>query len=145
VRLAAWCEYIGSDRRLSIVVRRLDLDGVPLGHSGIDLLADVLIPIVPRVVSNGTDWLVTWDNGANLAGMRVAHDGTLLDPVPFTISTKTGSRAVHAVAWNGERYVVVYFRGTYDDYTLKTLAYAALVPPAGSDLQADLPLRETRD
>jgi hypothetical protein len=111
LRLAVWCEYIGSDRRLGVVASRLGTDGTAIDVDGIDLGASVDHPAVPRVASNGTDWLVVWADGTNLYGSRVAGNGTRLDAFPFLIAAHVFESTDVAVSWDGTQYVVVYFRG----------------------------------
>ena len=110
LRLAAWSEYIGSDRRIGIVASRLDASGNTIDSNGIDLHANPY-GSAPRVASNGTDWLVVWFdfNAGTVFGSRVAHDGTLLDATPFVI--QRDSYAEVAVSWDGAQYVVVLARG----------------------------------
>ena len=101
VQLAVWCEYIGSDRRLGVVA------------NGLDLGADVFHPTVPRVASNGTDWLVVWVDAKNLYGSRVAHNGTKIDATPFLIASDIFENSELAVSWDGTQYVVIFFRGIF--------------------------------
>lgn len=113
LRLATWCEYIGSDRRLGIVASRLSADGDAIDVNGIDLGANVYHPAAPRVASNGTDWLVVWVDATNLYGVRVARDGTRLDTNPILIASGIFENSDLAVSWDGAWYVVVYFRGIF--------------------------------
>ncbi len=126
VRLAVWCEYIGSDRRLGIVASRLDADS-----NGIDLGADVDHPAEPRVASNGTDWLVAWIDGTTVFGSRVAHDGTRLDASPFVIASGIYESSHLAVSWDGTQYIVVYLRGQ-SVRGLRTTLRAARVTSQGT-------------
>lgn len=113
LRLAAWCEYIGTGRRLSVVASRLDSAGNAMDVNGIDLGASANHPIAPRVASNGTDWLVVWVEGTNLYGSRIASNGTRLDTFPFLITSHVFENSDLAVSWDGTQYVVVYFRGEF--------------------------------
>jgi hypothetical protein len=112
LRLAVWCEYIGSDRRLGIVASRLDAAGNVLDPHGIDLHASVYLPVGARVASNGTDWLVAWTDRSKLYVSRIAHDGTLIDAAPVELLPQIYGNEV-AVSWDGTQYVVVFFRGYY--------------------------------
>jgi fibulin 1/2 len=67
---------------------------------------------LPTVASNGTDFLVTWDDhrlGAyNIYGARVLANGTVVDPGGFAIDEAANDRFRPAVAWDGSAYVVVW-------------------------------------
>lgn len=134
VRLAVWCEYIGSDRRLGVVASRLGTD------VGIDLNADVYHPVAPRVASNGTDWLVVWIDGADVYGSRVAHNGSLLDAEPFVVAEDIYDGSDVAVSWDGTQYVVVYFRGIFNR-GVRTTARATRISSQGAAL-AELTLSD---
>jgi hypothetical protein len=112
-RLAVWCEYVGSERRLAIVGSRLNADGNTLDPGGIDVHASVYRPSGPRVASNGTDWLVVWIDTAKLYASRIAHDGTLIDRTPVQITTHVYADSEVAVSWDGTQYIVVFMRGDY--------------------------------
>jgi hypothetical protein len=111
--LAAWCEYIGSDRRLGIVASRIGPAGDSLDLNGIDLHAGVFHPVAPRVASNGTDWLVTWVDGTSVYAARVSNNGTALDAAPILVASNVYYASDIAVSWDGTRYVVVYYRGQF--------------------------------
>lgn len=138
LRLAVWSEYIGSDRRLGVVASRLSTDGTAIDVNGIDLGATVSHPPVPRVASNGTDWLVVWADGTNLYGSRVAGNGTRLDTIPFLIASHVLESTDVAVSWDGTQYVAVYFRGQFQR-GLRTTLRATRVTPQGA-LSAELTL-----
>lgn len=69
------------------------------------------VPAVPRVASNGTDWLVIWVEHPRIYGIRIAHNGSLLDDQPFVIAEGVMLTTEIAVAWDGTSYVVVFARG----------------------------------
>jgi hypothetical protein len=141
LRLAVWCEYIGSERRLGIVGSRLSAEGYALDLNGIDVHASVYRPSGPRVASNGTDWLVVWVDAAKLYGTRIAHDGTLIDPIPVVLATHLYSDSDVAVSWDGTQYVVVFLRGDYMR-GLRTTVHAARVPALGAITTPELALAE---
>ena len=140
LRLAVWCEYIGSDRRLGVVGARLDAGGNTIDVNGIDLQADLDHPEAPRVASNGTDWLVAWaDYSGSVYGSRVAHDGTVLDAAPILIASNIYWEGDIAVSWDGAQYVVVYLRG--GNYRgLRTIVYATRVSAQGTIVTPELTL-----
>lgn len=113
LRLAVWTEYISSERRLAIIGARLNANGDSIDPNGIDLKGSVNRPLSPRVASNGTDWLVAWVDAAKVYGVRLAHDGLLIDAAPMLIASSIYGDSEVAVSWDGTQYVVVYFRGQY--------------------------------
>jgi hypothetical protein len=131
LRLAVWCEYLGSGRRLAILASRLDANGQTIDPAAIDLGANLFRPQVQRVASNGTDWLVTWIDDITIYGMRVSHAGTRLDAAPFVIAAGVMDNSSVAMSWDGAQYVVVYQRG-YFLHGIRATVRAALVSPQGT-------------
>jgi hypothetical protein len=113
IRLAVWSEFIGTERLLGIVGRRIDANGNPLDAATIDLHGRVQRGVAPRVASNGNAWLVTWAAEGRVYGMRVSHDGSPLDASPFVIAEGVFDETEVAVSWDGADYVVVFFRGVF--------------------------------
>jgi hypothetical protein len=67
----------------------------------------------PAVASDGSGWLVTWQDtrsGANadVYGARVSASGAVLDPGGIPISTAAADQTASALAWNGSAYVVAW-------------------------------------
>jgi hypothetical protein len=131
LRLAAWCEYIGSERRLGVVATRLAADGSAIAVDAIDLKATVARPVSPRVASNGTDWLVAWLDGTKLYGSRIARNGTLLDAAPFLIASGVFDTGDVSLSWDGTQYVIAYVSGQFLR-GVQTRPYASLVPAQGT-------------
>ncbi|HEX8171169.1 MAG TPA: hypothetical protein VF824_11570 [Thermoanaerobaculia bacterium] len=124
-RLAAWSEYIGSERRLAVLAARVGIDREP-----IDLHASSYHPVAPRVASNGIEWLVVYVDNRTIYGVRVAHDGTPRDAQPFVIATDVFDSDI-AVAWDGASYVVVYVNGLFTREGPFTTVYAQRVSTSG--------------
>ena len=141
LRLAVWCEYVGSERRLAIIGSRLNADGNALDPAGIDVHASVVRPSGPRVASDGTGWLVVWVDAAKLYGSRVAHDGTLIDAAPVVIASQIYSDSDVAVSWDGTQYVVVFLNGDFMR-GLRTTVRVARVPAQGAITAAELSLAD---
>ncbi len=141
LRLAVWCEYIGSERRLGIVGSRLNADGNPLDPGGVDVHASVSYPTGPRVASNGTGWLVAWIDAAKLYVSRIAHDGTLIDAAPVEITSQVYAGSDVAVSWDGTQYVVVFLRG-FAMRGLHTTVRAVRVPAQGAVTTPELTLAQ---
>jgi hypothetical protein len=132
LRLAVWCEYIGSDRRLGIIGSRLTANGDAIDAAGIDVHASVYAPTAPRVASNGTDWLAVWADGPNLYGSRIAHTGSLIDATPFLIASGIYDAISDvAVSWDGTQYLVIFLRGQFVR-AARTTVRAARVPAQGA-------------
>lgn len=81
---------------------------------------------MPAVASNGTTFLVVWDDGADVRGTRVSGDGNVLD-MPFVISNAAGEPIDPQVASNGTDYMVVWADPRNGDDDI----YAARVSAAG--------------
>ncbi|HEX2062324.1 MAG TPA: hypothetical protein VHK90_16420, partial [Thermoanaerobaculia bacterium] len=81
VRLAVWCEYVGSDRALSVVASRIRADDVVIDPEGIDFGVDVYHPTRPRVASNGTEWFAVWVDMRTLYGARIERGGAVTAPI----------------------------------------------------------------
>jgi hypothetical protein len=60
----------------------------------------------PRVATNGTDYVIVWDEVAELRATRVDRDGRVVDPSGIRVAT--GSGHVFAVASDGRDYVIAY-------------------------------------
>jgi len=133
LRLAAWSEYIGRDRRLGVVATRIGALGHPLDGIGIDLGVSTYYPTLPRVASNGNDWLVTWADGSNVFATRVSQSGVVLDSTPLLVGEGIYGPATLAVAWDGRSYVVVYLQGGFFKGA-KVRVKAARVSPAGQKI-----------
>lgn len=129
LRLAAWSEYIGRDRRLGVVASRIGVTGQPLDGNGIDLGIATYHPTSPRVASNGKDWLVVWSDGAIYA-KRVSHSGVVLDATPILIGSSYSPETL-AVAWDGRSYVVAYLRGSFFK-GIRVRAFATRVSAEGA-------------
>ena len=67
-----------------------------------------------HIAFDGVNFFILWNedyvgSGSDLFGTRVSTDGTILDPSGFRItSTENAPKGAAALAWNGERYLVVY-------------------------------------
>jgi hypothetical protein len=111
LRLAAWSEYIGKDRRLGIVVSRIKATGATLDADGIDLGVSTVRPAFPRIASNGTDWLVAWNDAYGVYACRVSQSGQLLDDHPIFVSDWAYADESLSVVWDGNSYLVAFIEG----------------------------------
>jgi hypothetical protein len=79
------------------------LDAVPfrIGYAAVETATST----IARVASNGTDFLVAWDNMA----ARVNAAGDVLDAAPLSL----GSGNMHGAWFNGRTYVVAVYEPNY--------------------------------
>ena len=93
----------------------------------------------PSVASDGSGWLVTWQDSRSgtsldVYGARVSGSGTVLDPGGVAISTAPDDQTASALAWNGGGYVVAWqdARGVdLDIYGSRVTAAGAVLDPGG--------------
>lgn len=83
----------------------------------------------PCVAFDGTNYLVVYGNDADVRGVRVSPNGTVLDPGGFAISTSGSSNLGPAVAYGGGGYLVAW---RHWDNVLAGDVYAARVTPGGA-------------
>ena len=81
--------------------------------TGLALCTEASNQQTPAVASNGTDYLVVWDdgrNGSDIYGTRVTAAGAVTDGAAtgLALSTAAGGQGVPAVASNGTDYLVVW-------------------------------------
>jgi hypothetical protein len=127
VKLAVWLETMTGERTRTVFARRFDAAGNPLDAQPI-ALGSTFNPHPVRVASNGTGWLVVWRNDGYILAARVAHDGTLLDPVPLKLNDSQ-AQSPATVAWDGSTYVVTYTAGVKVFFAI---LYAVRVPATGN-------------
>ncbi len=90
---------------------RVASDGTVLDPSGIGLPFLGGPQTSPTVTNDGARFLLVWletqvDGGVDVAGARVAADGTVLDPSGLSISTTPGRQFWPEATFDGARYVV---------------------------------------
>lgn len=75
----------------------------------------------PSVASDGTGYLVVWDDGrsatTDIYGARVTSAGAVTDSSGLAIATETGAQINPSVAWDGTEYVAIWddHRGATSD------------------------------
>ncbi|UCF80588.1 MAG: hypothetical protein JSV08_08795 [Acidobacteriota bacterium] len=122
---------------------RLDLFGIPISTAA-------SFQTAPSVVSDGTDYLVVWQDDRNWAttsvdiyGTRVTSAGALLDGPPdtggITISTATSYQLAPVIASNGTDYFVAWEdnrSGTdLDIYGARVTSGGSVLDPSGLLIQ----------
>lgn len=127
--LVAWIEYRWSENRAIIAGVRVDANGSPLELDPIEISGPVFGGR-PRIATNGSDWLVIWEEGNIVAGRRIRHDGTFIDATPLVVghSSLAGNTAV---AWDGTSYIVTSTSG-FVFRTVSVQTFLTRVPPAGN-------------
>jgi hypothetical protein len=109
--LAVWQDHRGSN--YDVYGARIAPDGTVLDPLGFPISTAGRDQRDPRVVSNGSQFLVAWDDsrGANLEvyAARVDGNGTVLDSGGIDVSNGAASdQELPAVAWNGSHYLVAW-------------------------------------
>ncbi len=83
----------------------------------------------PAIASAPTVSLLVWNElGSHVRGLRIAADGTALDPVPLSITQAT-TTARPTVTWDGISFLVAFERRL--DVTTASLAAVAVDPDTG--------------
>jgi hypothetical protein len=102
--LVVWLDTRGAD--IDLYGARLDATGAMLDPAGIAIAATTGVPDRISVGSNGSGWLVAWENGSgNIAAARVSGAGAVLDGTPLLLGAGNGPR----VAGGSSDYAVVWF------------------------------------
>ncbi len=91
-------------------------------------------PTKPQVASDGTDYLVVWDehpfsgNIGSVTGSRVSAAGQVLNPSGLIVDGNVGtSESFPSVAWNGANYFVSYMSGFNPAINVKRVSSAGAV------------------
>ena len=118
--LLAWKEwrFPGND---DVLGRRLNTLLQPLETNAIAITSHADYDTFPKVATNGTDFLVTWERyntccvggGGKVYGARVSHGGSVLDPASIAISGYVGETIGRnpSVTWDGLNYYVGWVVG----------------------------------
>jgi hypothetical protein len=117
---------------------RVGANGGVLDGSGLPITHPPQAHVEPAVASNGTDYLVVSrsfvsSDDTNVYATRFAADGTILDAVPFEISTAAHGQSLPTVASDG----VDYFVAWDDQRTFDDLVYGSRVSSAGAPLDSE--------
>ncbi|WP_163999301.1 Ig-like domain-containing protein [Pyxidicoccus caerfyrddinensis] len=92
---------------------RVTSAGAVLEDSGLAIASESHSQVTPSVASNGTDYLVAWEDArlesaGDIFGARVTSAGVVLDASAFAISTESQSQETPSVASNGTDYLIVW-------------------------------------
>jgi len=107
--LVAWEDGRNGGPR-EVYAARLTGSGVLLDTGGILLCRDSTGGYLPDVASDGTNWLVVWEDtrGHAIYGTRVAPDGAVLDPDGIRLWSTPANQWSPKVVFDGTDYVVVW-------------------------------------
>ncbi|MCX5801250.1 MAG: T9SS type A sorting domain-containing protein [Candidatus Eisenbacteria bacterium] len=160
-----WCPAIAFDGTNYLVVwednrssgysdiygARVGMDGSVLDPDGIAISTAAHIQYLPAVASDGTDYLVVWDDRRNVTesypfhdiyGARVSAGGSVLDTAGIGIATGTNDQRRPAIAFDETNYLVVwedYYSGSgsgYEIYGARVLPAGTVLDPAGFAISA---------
>ncbi len=105
-----------------IYAARMDSSGTVLDPAGIPVSLYASQEFGPAVASSGGGFLMAWIDSRNVLkdiyGIRVASDGTVLDPQQIAISTSASNQSCPAMAFDGWDYLAVWHEwrlGTSND------------------------------
>jgi hypothetical protein len=110
---------VGSQGISSIIARRFDGAGVPLG-SVFSITKDEVLgrQIQPSVAGGPNGWVAVWTDERNTSvgngdifGARIASDGSVTDPDGIPISAATGSQQTPVVGMRGSAALVAWRDG----------------------------------
>jgi hypothetical protein len=141
--LVVWQDYrngatTGADLygvRVSSAGAVLDLSAIPISTAASDQIS-------PAVATDGTNYLVVWEDyrnaattGADIYGARITADGTVQDANGIPITTASSDQLAPAVAGSGGAYLVVWQDGR-NLANSGTDIYGSRVSRAGAVLDA---------
>jgi hypothetical protein len=132
--LVAWEQYVAGDH--DIVAVRVRPDGTILDPYGIPVAPTAGEQQEPRIASDGSDYLVTWQGGLSGSGgvcaRRVTEWGDVLDPAGIPIAT-SGQESTPVVTFSNPYYVAVWQERPYGGglYGARIGRDGAVLDPAG--------------
>jgi len=117
--LAVWLR----DNTFDIFGALIDTSGMVSSPIGIGVASG--IQINPQVASDGTNFLVVWEDygthwpNIDITGARVTSEGTVLDPMGIIISAASDPEELPSVSFDGTNYVVVWKRSKSESGELR--------------------------
>ena len=105
--LAVWTERGGTAQ--AIVAQRLDANGSPSG-SPLEVIRTGGILGDHAVAFGGGQYLVIWQNGSQIFGMRVTPSGAPIDTTPFVVAT-IDAPSRFGIASDGDSFLVTWGYG----------------------------------
>lgn len=112
--------------------------GVVLDPAGIVISAARRDQLSPSVASNGTEFLVVWDDDSDVVrtirAARVTSSGVVLDPGGFVVAPGPSRQVTPVVSWDGSSFLVVWGderSGSSDLYGARVSSAGVVLDPAG--------------
>lgn len=105
--LAAWQEEETGGSQI-VYINRIARFGGPLDGRGVRVTRSVHDQLSPRVLFDGTRFLVAWQEADGLFLRRVARDGTFLDPEPTAVTPADCVADDFDMATDGKRTALVW-------------------------------------
>ena len=141
--LVVWQDYRnGATTGADLYGVRVSTAGAVLDISAIPICTAASDQISPAVATDGTNYLVVWEDyrnaattGADIYGARITADGTVQDANGIPISTAASDQLTPAVAGSGGAYLVVWQDGR-NLANSGTDIYGSRVSRAGAVLDA---------
>ena len=135
------------DSGTDIYAARVSGAGKLVDTNGIPVCTAINDQTVPAIASNGSDYLVVWQDNrdaggiappSDIYGARVTSAGGVLETNGFAICTARGTQGFPGVAANGPNYLVVWqdYRDGNSYFDVNADIYGARVKSDGSVLDA---------
>ena len=133
--VVAWSEARGAS--LDIFLARVTPAGTVLDPAGVAVCTQTADQSSPRLGCDGaTACLVVWEDlragDVDVYAARVTRAGAVLDPDGFSLGAGAGNQAQPALAFDGQRYAVVWADGSSGAFRV----VGKRVSPAGAVLDA---------
>lgn len=136
---AVWTDELRDERDIDVIGARITSAGSVSDSAGIVVSTGTNQQFGPSVASNGTDYLVAWEDSRagdpDVYAVRVSTDGDVLDASGISVSTATGAQTNPRVASDGADYLVVWQdrrSGTMDEvYATRVSALGTVSEAAG--------------
>ena len=140
--LVAWHGWQGDTGDWNVSAARVATDGTVLDPGGFLVASPPQHQDHCSVASDGTDWLVVchdWrpDNNefdSSISGVRVAADGTVLDPNMFSVASNALGQGPPTVVYDGQDYLAVWNEGDKGAKSRASDAYARHITTTGQVL-----------
>lgn len=130
--LAAWAKWASTSGSIDLLAARVDATGALLDPSEVAVSAAPGMQDKPAIASDGTGFLVAWQDArggtADVYAGRVTALGAVLDGNGVLVGTTGQSQTDLSVAFGGATYFVVYAKGTTVEARLLSAAAAPLGP-----------------
>ena len=139
----AWQDSSGAEN--DVYGARVSPSGTVLDPAGIPISTGVGSQAAPSVASDGSNYLVAWQDGRSgtsqdVYGARVSQAGAVLDPTGIPISSEANDQSATSVAFDGSNYLVAWQDGrsgtSQDVYGARVSQAGAVLDPTGIPISA---------